>query len=307
MKKAQALSELSILGSIILMLLGVLLHYGLKYNYMQQVQQKAFRRALAAATGNFGATYYMLRDKYVPSPEHPFGAGSTIPTASQSSVLRDFEAYKTADDAAALPQMIFDANGTEYTFYSAAFHGINGINESDLPGYRELYGETIVVVDDEAGCNRYSDIQVNPETGEENGPAMCLDPIYDIKVLDSLVGNFFDPVAAEQRCSKLPDIQSRYPGVQAPPYCGGGGASDLKMGLQPDYEQDIETSANLGVSGQSSQESLGWSTTTKRTFIYNDSVGADGMDNKGGGVTEKEIITRTSVTGDGEEYTVSYE
>ena len=48
-KKGQAILELAIFGAILIMLLGALINYGLRYNYQQLAMQRAFRKALGTS------------------------------------------------------------------------------------------------------------------------------------------------------------------------------------------------------------------------------------------------------------------
>jgi len=99
--KGQAILELAIFGSIVIMLLGVLLNYGLRYGYQQQMMQYAFRKALASAVGNSPnpTSHLVARDRHIPNPNDAFGVGSVIPFYSSATVMRSNRLDETADDA----------------------------------------------------------------------------------------------------------------------------------------------------------------------------------------------------------------
>ena len=124
----QALLELAIFGSFMLMILGLLLNYGLDAEYNQQVSMEAFRQALAEATrpratgDNIGqGSYSIVRDRHIPHPSSPFAIGTTIPVSASASVTKDFRMHETADAEAELPQIAMDINGTRRVFKTAGF------------------------------------------------------------------------------------------------------------------------------------------------------------------------------------------
>ncbi|MDD5004885.1 MAG: hypothetical protein PHS93_00035 [Candidatus Omnitrophica bacterium] len=117
-KNGQALLELSIFGSLILLLLGVLVAYGLRYNFQQQAQMEAFRKAqeLAFKNDNGGqpygsATYVLVKDRHIPDPSSPFGVGQVSPFMASASVTRDSNADATAADYDGLPKLVMQFQG----------------------------------------------------------------------------------------------------------------------------------------------------------------------------------------------------
>ncbi|MDP3042661.1 MAG: hypothetical protein Q8N62_08095 [Candidatus Omnitrophota bacterium] len=81
-KKAQTLTELATFGSILLLVLSFLISYGVRYNYQQDMQMAAFRRALSEAHASgrpdASASVVMVEDKHIPDPRDMFGAGSVV-------------------------------------------------------------------------------------------------------------------------------------------------------------------------------------------------------------------------------------
>ena len=113
----QALLELAIFGSILIMLLGVLINYGLKYNYQQQVMQQTYRKALkgaadSAADGKpMSVTYVLARDKYIPNPSQLFGLGLVTPISASAGVIRNYHMQDSPVTKDELPQVTVDING----------------------------------------------------------------------------------------------------------------------------------------------------------------------------------------------------
>jgi len=88
--RGQALIELAVFGSILILLLGALINYGLNTEYTQQVWMKSFREALGLASGG-SASVIVVRDRYLPNPGNPFATGSPLPVSAGASITRDFE------------------------------------------------------------------------------------------------------------------------------------------------------------------------------------------------------------------------
>ena len=160
---AQALAELAIFGSILLMLLGVLVNYGLRYNFQQQVIQQAFRKAIAhdPATPE-SDTNLILKDKYIPDPVNHFGVGSFVPVSASASVTRSYALDAGAESAGELPKLIMQINGQEQTYRTAGFRIEENI-DYDLNliyKYQEIYGGTAL-----DGCKAAEQVCVYSDDG----------------------------------------------------------------------------------------------------------------------------------------------
>ena len=87
--------ELAVFGSLFLVVLAALIRFGLATTYRQQLQQDAFRRALAAARGanaggfsNVRAGSVLIADRMVPSPAAgPFTLSPRSRVAASAQVL----------------------------------------------------------------------------------------------------------------------------------------------------------------------------------------------------------------------------
>lgn len=89
-RKGQSLVELSVFGSLLLLVLGVLLNYGLQYNYQQEVKMESFRRALkAAGESNLAKTQEVMlfKDLLIPDPSDRFALGQRDTFRGSGSVF----------------------------------------------------------------------------------------------------------------------------------------------------------------------------------------------------------------------------
>ena len=160
--KAQALAELTIFGSLFLMLLAVSVSYGLRYQFQQKASQEAFRQALGKVAlskkdgGEGSASYLVYRDNHIPDPGNPFAIGAVASASSSASVTRDYLMSQTADDDASLPNISIDINGVTIKKTTAGFRP-ETITDGNIDKYRQIYGYTNVdkdgqrVIDHAAG------------------------------------------------------------------------------------------------------------------------------------------------------------
>lgn len=91
-KKAQSLTELSTFGSALLLVLSFFISYGMRYNYQQDMQMRAFRRALPEAYNNAtrpdaSASIVLVEDRHIPDPRDMFGAGNIVPVQAGAEVI----------------------------------------------------------------------------------------------------------------------------------------------------------------------------------------------------------------------------
>ncbi len=118
----QGLAELAVFGSLVIMLLGVMISYGLNYNYNQQAQMAAFRKALQMAgtpvepnsdgckkNGVYdprgpdcqkrrSGSYSLVQDRHIPSPGTMFGVGAMTPISASGNVLRSHRLHENPRD-----------------------------------------------------------------------------------------------------------------------------------------------------------------------------------------------------------------
>ena len=149
--KGQAILELAIFGSILILLLGVLLNYGLKYSYQQQMMQYAFRRALLSAGGNSPdpTTQMVLRDRHISSSTDVFSVGSVTPFGASAAIVRSNMLDQTPDNDEEMPKVAYDvasgASDRQVNTYTMAGFNYNSDEQGyDLKKakrrYEEVYG-----------------------------------------------------------------------------------------------------------------------------------------------------------------------
>jgi len=152
----QALVELAVFGTFFLMLLGVLLSYGLRYNYQQKAQMTAFRRALKIASDQDRGTgsAMVMEDRAIPDPATMFGVGSTAPIVASASVQRDYMMHAQPADVDSLDSSVMDIqtnrNGTANTqswmrriYKAAAFRIEYSVLKQSIDKYEQVYGSLL--------------------------------------------------------------------------------------------------------------------------------------------------------------------
>jgi len=318
-KKAQALTELAIFGSILLMLLGILLHYGMKYNFQQQAMQEAFRRALgvvATSTAstqkdNLSASYLVVRDRHVPDPLDPFGMGPIVSVSSQASVSRNFKTHESASDKNGLPKIFIDINnqnfsagGEERNFlYTAAFRDIKNVPVEELVDDYDCDGNGIVEEDEgskysciygskdigwweleEGQCLCEKVTKKNPQTGENEEVCPEGYATKNIRVIDDCAGEIVSMEAVNKRCNQIKDAN-----IDEPWYCDPVDKQSLfsfsvveepAMGLQPSFIQN--TTANNKLSKKESSSGIFTENNLNwKVSTYRGIVYNDNLDDKG--------------------------
>ena len=158
-KKAQTLTEFAAFGSVLLLVLSFFISYGMRYNYQQDVQMRAFRTALFEAHKNdinnvnrpdASATVTLLEDKHIPDPRDMFGAGNVIPVQAGAQVTWGNtmqEKYNLKDDSS-LPRMKYVLNdpnkgGKELEYRTAGYYSITAAEDINGQFYAILPGNTM--------------------------------------------------------------------------------------------------------------------------------------------------------------------
>jgi len=151
-RRGQASAEMAIFGSIMLLGLAGTLRFGLRYVYQMQADQEAFRHALYRANedhgydewyndGNnpwgaqltqndfrfrsnpsSGASYSVVRDRYLPDPSRPLAIGDRVPFSGSASVMwGNRHQLSTANAPAEFQEAIFNIKGEELAFTPGKF------------------------------------------------------------------------------------------------------------------------------------------------------------------------------------------
>jgi hypothetical protein len=217
-RKAQAILELAVFGAILIMLLGVLVNYGLRYNFAQKAMISAFRKALAESAkkneqdeeiNNGQASYTLIQDKHIPNPANPFAVGSVGPAMSSASVVRTCRLHETADwkftgedqnpHPEELPKTIIQIQDHEpyYSYKTAAFREEEVQYPSDeeqaevspIDKYKEVYGDTNVWYK-----------EICSDTPDESGATTTTCTGATVRVIDSCEGEIINYDACKRQC-----------------------------------------------------------------------------------------------------------
>ena len=279
----QSLLEIAIFGSIIIMLLGVLVSYGLRYNYQQQAMQQTFRKALKSAAETsldgkpISVSHITVKDKHIPNPSDTFGIGSVQPISASASVVRNYRMQETIEAEDELPVVAIDIEGGKCPgsrfsrkgsdppcyYLTAGFRDEDNVPESSLGKYKVIYGQSNVWVTGDGEC-------IGVWSWGHTGESYCTEYGKKIRIIDSCSGEILsydaavkqcqmikDPVVCEEECNRgggdpvnCSSTCAQSIQVQVPWYCGKlnelfGPSGLSNMGLQQGYGQHTITSASL--------------------------------------------------------------
>lgn len=278
----QALLELAIFGSILIMLLGIILNYGLRFNFEQKTQMSAFRKALEMsandATGNQG-NLTLVTDKHIPNPSNPFAVGSVMPFMSSANVVRNYKMQETADTPDELPQTTFQIQDRQYTYKTAGFR--DETITSGLDKYKEIYGDSNVWEEPKgSGIYRIIDSCEGEIIGFDSCKRQCRQ-ITEVTFCVRECERGKEPGSSKD-CNAICDEQ-----IASPWYCAPGVLEDIfnfaiaqnkrkAMGIQSDYTKDtaMRNSLRKEESGGviTTTDTIDWADTTTRTVVYNQRI-----------------------------------
>jgi hypothetical protein len=198
-KKAQALTELAVFGSILLILLGVLINYGLRYNYQQQIEQAAFSKAMVSAKeANWdyypsSVQHVVIKDVHIPDPANPFAIGSLTTLMGSAAVTRSYSGNFPTYDIE-LPQMRIEINDHVYNFTVANFMNVTDVTPIQEKKYLLVFG---------GSSNMHRTKEENATETEET--CWWLIPIGD-------------PIYMHEHCEMNPNARYK---ISILDYCGG--------------------------------------------------------------------------------------
>jgi hypothetical protein len=213
-KKGQAILELAIFGSILITLLGILISYGLKYNYQQLAAQRAFRRALGTAATSMetgtpvSVSHTLIEDHHIPDPTHQFALGSVTPFSATASVTRSASLHETPDRDSELPVAQYNISGQTFTFKTAGFREETNIRESRISRYELIYsavqawntttGSWVYWEDGTKTCIAWG-------TGPLGVPICTAYSIDRVKYMDDCAGELMSYDETKKQCRKIID------------------------------------------------------------------------------------------------------
>jgi len=233
--KAQAILEVAIFGSILIMLVGAIVNYGLRYNFEQKIMMDTFRKALKE-TKNEDINYeelggqsslIQIQDRHIPNPAQPFAVGTVSPFSYSSSITRSFKLHESAEwkedespQVNELPRSNIEIQGKTFSYKVAAFRK-EAMKCGSLKRYKEVYGSTNVF---EYDCEK---APVDEDTGEELDP-----PNKDasIKIIDSCEGEIINYDACKRQCRMITE----------PSFC----EEECNRGKRPSEEKNCESICN---------------------------------------------------------------
>ncbi len=180
-RKAQALSELAIFGTILLLVFAFMLRMGMLYMHRQDINMRAFRKAMAEAIKvdrpDASATVVLVEDKHIPDPRDIVGTGDIVAIQGSASVVwgntlpyyvpaDETHVYDTTSDKD-LSTMHFEINDIKKEYLIEGYgvtgssvpnvsfaglfnvytqvHGWNSVNQSDLRVNNPLADEPMAV------------------------------------------------------------------------------------------------------------------------------------------------------------------
>lgn len=194
-RAGQALVELAVFGSLLLLLMGAILSYGLSYDLQQQADQQAFRTALfyqgSDPSNPYTASsisYQITKMRHIPDPADAYGFGSTAHATGSASVTWDFGMDLTPMTEDSLPVSVMDiqtgltdgrATWEHGAYHLAGFRDISNVPAGSIDRYEEIYGFV-------------SYRQSSGGWGSEGGAVMAGSNYAAIRVIDRCVSNILD-------------------------------------------------------------------------------------------------------------------
>jgi hypothetical protein len=213
-QKGQALLELAIFGSLVLLVLGVLVNYGLNADFTQQAVMRSFRQALKTAkdaqnlniVSPVQATHLSIDDRHIPDASHPFGIGSVVPVAGQSSSPTwGFNLPITPEVVEELPRLILTVNGVPVNCSNVgvgcATAGFR--DEANIGGYKKKDGKWKNDPDKVGQADRYR--EVYRDTNLIVQPATCAGSRCDVRIIDDCEGEIIDYGSCVRQARQIVD------------------------------------------------------------------------------------------------------
>lgn len=243
--RGQALTELAIFGSIMLMVLAAMVRFGLQYLYLQETTQETFRAALGEAHRlvpgprggmiSLAGSVQRLDDRYLPDPSRPFGIGERAPFMGVAGVTwTDDAIVRQADTDRELPVMKMIVNGQSVTLrragylawvtpkpagsFGAQFERLAHIFCNDEADTKEEFAQC------EGVLRRKPNQRVhNGYITLLHGPGPADNQVIEVVgftgsgfrnvsiVMDGCAGHVFNPEACKVQCDNLDGVEHRRP------------------------------------------------------------------------------------------------
>ena len=206
--RGQALLELAIVGSLIVVLLGWLVNYALRADFEQYGQMESFRAALAMTSEPLDDTLrgagnvLILRDRHVPDPAHPFAVGQVTPITGSASATRDVQMYRGPIETSHLPRVRLNLDGQPFDCGSAGgscatagFRDEPGFESSSEQRYKLIYSAVCTSPDcgtSPAVCTEWETVtDPDPYAGGQTS-TNCVRYTMSVRVLDACEGEIIN-------------------------------------------------------------------------------------------------------------------
>ena len=216
----QALIELTVFGSLVILMLGLLINYGMNADFQQYGAMETFRAALQMTdekpdgeTLRGVGSVMVLRDRHVPNPATPFGVGEITPSSHSSNVTRDNLMYKGPLQTGYLPRVRFMLDGEPFDCGGGPGSGCTTAGfrfEADYPTtseerYKMIYSDICGDADcgGAKGACLETETVTDPDTGETI--EICVRFATSILVLDACEGELIDYEGCVKQASMIVD------------------------------------------------------------------------------------------------------
>lgn len=236
--KGQALVELAVFGSMLLMLLGYLVNNVLTSDYRQQSATEAFRQGLSASAATTAVSVsgptntpksisnLLVQDRHIPNPGDPFAVGSVAPMFSQAGITRNYQLQIVPDVVNELPRMAIQIEnatacpegtrvpsdfrgGMRTCYYTTSGFRDENVAQENLGRYRFVYGASNICEKPDCGggnlvCTEWcEEPYIDPETGEEVCP--CIRYAKHIRIVDSCAGEIIGYANCKGQARQITD------------------------------------------------------------------------------------------------------
>ncbi len=247
-RHGQALAELAVFGSIMLIVVAALVRNGLQNLYTQQTMQEGFRRSLLHAHERLASgqgSAQVVQDRYIPDPSRPFALGTAQTFLGTGGVTWSTELFMehTRIRPSRLPETVLylnDPNGTTPRTYKLANYMAYITPRPARGGVGAAFRRVAqIFCNDEANTDQeFNDCGTALNRGnrmvqngfvsvpQPNAPALQIEVVGGAGVtgrrntsivVDACAGQLMDPQICKVQCDKMLGWYPRRPNGRYPP------------------------------------------------------------------------------------------
>ena len=208
-QSGQALLELAIFGSMLLLTLGLLVSYGLSADFTQQGMMQTFREAMVTSAHSqdggtpISTSHLSLTQRQIPDPSDPFAIGGLQPIAAQAESPSRAWLGPAPESLNELPRLQITVQGlpvncpaTGSGCLAAGFR-----TENDVSGYVLRDGKWVNDQNGVGAIDKYQEVYGNVT---EVGPGAC-PSCRNVRIIDSCEGEILSYATCYQRAALLVD------------------------------------------------------------------------------------------------------